>query len=65
MNPLVRQAADRFALTGHPLHLALYAAHMCREAHREAFLAQAPLAANDGASFTDESYWTRTGEVSA
>ena len=58
MTPFVRSYADRFARTGLPHHLAIYAVVATREAHREAFVARAPLAANDGASFTNESFWT-------
>ena len=67
MTPFVRSYADRFARTGLPHHLAIYAVVATREAHREAFVARASIAANDGAGYTTETFWTgvRGAEVSA
>ena len=57
-SPFVRSYADRYARTRLPIDLLRYAVLATREAHREAFVARAPLAANDGAGFTTESFWT-------
>lgn len=67
MNTQTARFATRFQAAPTAENLALYATVLLHNEHREAFVAQAPLAANDGAGYTNESFWTgvRGAEVSA
>lgn len=57
-NALVASFANRFRQTRTPAALAMFATVLLRESHRQAFVDRAPLAANDGAGFTTETFWT-------
>lgn len=56
-NALITSFANRFRQTPTPAALAMFATVLLRESHRQAFVDRAPLAANDGASFTTETFW--------
>lgn len=57
-NALVASFANRFRQAPTPASLAMFATVLLRESHRQAFVDRAPLAANDGAGFTTETFWT-------
>lgn len=57
-NALVASFANRFRQTPTPAALTMFATVLLRESHRQAFVDRAPLAANDGAGFTTETFWT-------
>lgn len=57
-NALVTIFANRYRQSPTPAALTLFATVLLRESHRQAFVDRAPLAANDGAGFTTETFWS-------